>query len=34
MSDEEVVANREILKQWYSKENMHKRNLGIVKALS
>ena len=34
MSDEDVAANREILKQWYSVPAMHKKNLEIVKALS
>ena len=34
MSNEDVAANREILKQWYSVPAMHKKNLEIVKALS
>ena len=34
MSDEDVAANRAILKQWYSVPAMHKKNLEIVKALS
>lgn len=34
MDEKDVVQNRAVLKEWYSKENMHKRNLEIVKALS
>lgn len=34
MDEKDVEQNREVLKEWYSKENMHKRNLEIVKALS
>ena len=34
MEQKEVEQNRAVLQQWYAKENMHKRNLEIVKALS
>lgn len=34
MEEKDVEQNRTVLKQWYAKENMHKRNLEIVKALS
>lgn len=34
MEEKDVEQNRAVLKQWYSKEEMHKRNLEIVKALS
>lgn len=34
MDEKDVDQNRAVLQQWYSKENMHKRNLEIVKALS
>lgn len=34
MEEKDVEQNRAVLKEWYSKENMHKRNLEIVKALS
>lgn len=34
MEQKDVEQNRAILLQWYAKENMHKRNLEIVKALS
>ena len=34
MEQKVVEQNRAVLKEWYSKENMHKRNLEIVKALS
>lgn len=34
MEEKEVEQNRAVLKQWYAKENIHKRNLEIVKALS
>lgn len=34
MEQKDVEQNRAILQQWYAKENMHKRNLEIVKALS
>ena len=31
---EDIDINRTVLRKWYSKEEMHKRNLEIVKALS
>ena len=34
MSQEDIDTNRAVLRKWYSKEEMHKRNLEIVKALS
>lgn len=34
MAQKDVEQNRAVLLQWYAKENMHKRNLEIVKALS
>ena len=34
MEEKDVEKNRAVLKQWYSKESMHKQNLEIVKALS
>ena len=34
MDQTDVEQNRAVLKEWYSKKNMHKRNLEIVKALS
>ena len=34
MDEKDVAQNQAVLKEWYSKENMHKRNLEIVKALS
>lgn len=34
MKQEDIDTNRAVLRQWYSKEEMHKRNLEIVKALS
>lgn len=34
MKKEDINANRAILLKWYSKAEMHKRNLEIVKALS
>ena len=34
MKQEDIDTNRAVLRKWYSKEEMHKRNLEIVKALS
>lgn len=34
MKKSDIQQNRRVLKFWYSKEEMHKRNLEIVKALS
>lgn len=34
MKQEDIDINRTVLRKWYSKEEMHKRNLEIVKALS
>ena len=34
MKQEDIEINRSVLRKWYSKEEMHKRNLDIVKALS
>lgn len=34
MMQEDIDTNRAVLGKWYSKEEMHKRNLEIVKALS
>ena len=34
MEQKDVEQNRAVLKEWYSKENMYKYNLDIVKALS
>ena len=34
MKQKDIDTNQEVLLKWYSKENMHKRNLEIVKALS
>ena len=34
MRQEDLDTNRAVLREWYSKENMHKCNLEIVKALS
>lgn len=34
MKQEDIEINRSVLRKWYSKEEMHKRNLEIVKALS
>lgn len=34
MTQEDIETNRAVLRKWYSKEEMHKRNLEIVKALS
>ena len=34
MKQEDIDTNRAVLRKWYSKEEMHNRNLEIVKALS
>lgn len=34
MTQEDIDTNRAVLRKWYSKEEMHKRNLELVKALS
>ncbi len=34
MKQDDIETNRSVLRKWYSKDEMHKRNLEIVKALS
>ena len=34
MTQEDIETNRAVLRKWYSKDEMHKRNLEIIKALS
>ena len=34
MKQEDIDANRAVLRKWYSREEIHKRNMEIVKALS